>query len=198
MSSDLGYTDYEMNYDNALRAESEKAYTEALEAKKAEQAGKMAGVLQTGNTGPSGSPQAVSAEERRFESVADYLEYLKLEYPDSVFKIGDFNGETSELNGMGSILLSPELLEKMIGDPVFREEMEESIAEIDEAETNLRLWYESNNSKVLGHGAVIDAYGQAKTWSFILEDLNSMEKLGSTDAFMKMEKLREKATKLNI
>lgn len=197
MSLDLGYTDYEANYNNVLRTESEEGYAEALAAKKAENAGKTDGVMQTGNTAPSGSP-TLDTEERQFESVEAYLEYLKLEYPASIFEIGDFNGDTSELSGIGSILLSPKLLEKMLDDPAYRNEMEKSIEEIDEAEMNLRLWYESNNSKVLGHGAVIDANGQAKTWSFILEDLNSMEKLGSTSAFMKMEVLREKASKLNI
>lgn len=191
-------TDYEINYNNTLRTESENAYKESLAAAKAEHTVKTNEVLQTGNTGPSGSLRPTTAEEMKFESVAAYLEYLNLEYPDSIFTIGDFSGEASELSGMGSILLSPALMERIIDDSVFRVEMEKCIAETAEAEKNLKLWYESNNSKVLGHGAVFDADGKAKTWSFVLEDLNSMEKLGSTSSFMKMEELREKAMKLNV
>lgn len=191
MCTGNAYTDYENTYDSEMQKKSLKAYEDA---EKAAQASKSNPVRQKSNTGPSGE----IGVQTHPDSVAAYLEYLGLTYPDTIFSLGEFTGDPSLLSGIGGIMLSERLLQKMVDDPEYGLKMEMDIAEIEGEERSFLTMLSTQGTDIFGHGVILDENGMARTWGFTLENLRGMIENESTNAFMQMEELREKAMKLDL
>ncbi len=187
-------TDFEINYDSDVQHTSATAYEDALKARRAEKEKEAKKIdnpaLVTSNTGPVGH------EVPRPDSINAYLTFLEMEYPDSIFSIGEFSGDIAELTGIGGMMLSEGLLHRMIDDPLFAAEMESSIQGLQQAEKSYLEAAHQAGTEVFSYGVIINSNGDARTWNFTLDAINASIQTESTRAFMDMEELREKAMKI--
>ncbi|MCT4593476.1 MAG: DUF6033 family protein [Anaeromicrobium sp.] len=103
-------------------------------------------------------------------AMEEYLKELKEVYPQVSIQVGNItsgNAESFAFSGTGihNIAVSKEYLRKVINDPEKRREFKESIQNTINAQRWMKSMCQSDGSKLVATGSIIDSDGNMRSWS---------------------------------
>ncbi|SNT02252.1 hypothetical protein SAMN05446037_10345 [Anaerovirgula multivorans] len=123
-------------------------------------------------------------------SEQEYLKELQEKYPSLKLSTGYLNTKGPSGTGLGNVVIHPNLLKKMAGDPEFASKVENNIKYIPQGEAWKKSMIESGGRKLVASGCFVDEDGNVSSWSI------SSTTIGNPEEDEKKERMKELQEKL--